>query len=84
MADTPSAKPDTLTRDQVSELIADALKERDAQHAAVLAQARAAFPAAPVPANGGGPGTDNHQASWSLAEQEAAGRGEWLDTWTRP
>jgi hypothetical protein len=34
-----------------------------------------------VAANGGGPGSDNHQTSWSLVEQEAAGRGETLPTW---
>lgn len=60
------------------------LKERDDKHAKETATLRAALPQAQVPANGGGPGNDNHQTSWSLAEQEAAARGETLDHWDVP
>lgn len=68
---------ETLTREELDKI----LKERDAEHAKQLAAARTGFPAAMVHANAGGPGTDNHQASWSQAEQEAAVRGEILDHW---
>jgi len=59
--------------------------ERIAALETQLANAQRAAARAPfllVPANGGGPGNDNHQPSWSQAEQEIAQRGEWLDTWT--
>lgn len=79
--ETPAATDDRLTRDEVNKLIADALAERDAQHEAELAEVRQMLPTAMVPANGGGPGVDNHQTSWSLAEQELAARGETLDHW---
>jgi hypothetical protein len=57
------------------------LAERDAKHAAELAAMVARVPVAMVAANAGGPGVDQHQQSWSLAEQEAAQRGETLDHW---
>lgn len=83
LSETPASAPadDRLTRDEVNALIADALAARDKEHADELAAVRATFPSAMVPANGGGPGVDNHQSSWSLAEQELAAAGETLDHW---
>jgi hypothetical protein len=72
---TPSG--DTITRAELEEILA----ARDRKHAEEIAAYRARVPVAMVPANAGGPGFDNHQASWSLAEQEAAQRGEILDHW---
>jgi hypothetical protein len=66
-----------MSRDEVLAL----LEERDKQHAEDMAAVRARVPVAMVAANGGGPGVDQHQVSWSLAEQEAAQRGEVLDHW---
>jgi len=77
--ETPES--DTLTRDEVNRLIAEAIRQRDEEHEAQLAEVRQMLPTAMVPANGGGPGVDNHQVSWSLAEQEAAAAGETLDHW---
>jgi hypothetical protein len=57
------------------------LEERDKKHAEAMAEVRAKLPVAMVPAHSGGPGIDQHQKSWSLAEQEAAARGEMLDHW---
>lgn len=79
-AETP--KPEYVRMDEVEALIERRLKERDEEHARELAEVRATMPQLTVREHGGGPGNDNHQASWSLAEQEAAGRGETLDTWT--
>lgn len=67
----------TLTRAELYKL----LDERDQKHAEELAAVRAKLPVALVPAHAGGPGIDRHQASWSLAEQEHAARGEELDHW---
>lgn len=72
----------TISRDELDRIIQERLDERDREHAEELAAVRSTLPSAMVPANGGGPGTDNHQVSWNLAEQEAAARGETLDTWT--
>jgi hypothetical protein len=58
------------------------LDKRDKAHAEQLAVIAARLPVAQVAANAGGPGYDNHQPSWSLAEQEAAARGETLEHWT--
>lgn len=66
-----------MSRAEVEALLA----ERDAKNEARLAKARASVPQALVPDHGGGPGVDQHQASWSLAEQEVARRGEVLDHW---
>jgi hypothetical protein len=66
-----------LTRAEVEQLLA----ERDRRHAEELASAKQGFPQQLVAQHAGGPGSDNHQGSWSLAEQEAAARGETLDHW---
>lgn len=57
------------------------LAERDRKHEEELATVKARLPQLQVPAHGGGPGNDQHQNSWNLAEQEAAARGEVLDHW---
>lgn len=66
-----------ISLEQLEEILAT----RDKQHAEELAAVTARLPSLMVAANGGGPGSDNHQTSWSLVEQEAAGRGETLPTW---
>lgn len=80
----PEGNPEVLTisRADLDAYIQAKLDERDAEHAAQLASVRALIPVAMVSAHAGGPGTDNHQRSWSLAEQEAAARGEVLEHWT--
>lgn len=80
LSETPETD-DRLTRDEVNALIADAIEKRDKQHSEELAAVRATLPSAMVAANAGGPGTDNHQVSWNLAEQELAARGDTLDHW---
>jgi len=83
-SDLKPATPDTtgyVSVADLDEIIARKLAERDAEYAAQLASVRALIPVAVVPAHGGGPGNDNHQKSWNLAEQEAAQRGEVLDHW---
>lgn len=70
-----------LTRDEVDRLIAERLEERDRTHAEEVARLQAQVPQLVVSAHGGGPGNDNHQRSWNLAEQEAARAGEHLDHW---
>jgi hypothetical protein len=80
MAD--DTKEETVKLSDVEKMIQDALDKRDKEHAEELAEVRQMLPTAMVPAHSGGPGVDNHQASWSLAEQEAAARGETLDHWT--
>jgi hypothetical protein len=80
----PQNTPDKggmLTREEVETLIADRLSERDREHAEQVAKLQAQVPQLVVPAHSGGPGNDNHQRSWNLAEQEAAKRGEHLDHW---
>ena len=57
------------------------LAERDAKHAEAMEAAKSRIPQQMVAAHAGGPGSDNHQISWSLAEQEASRRGETLDHW---
>jgi hypothetical protein len=81
---SPNQDPNTdavpdgyMSRDEVLAL----LEERDAKHAESMAYVRSQLPVAMVPANSGGPGVDQHQRSWSLAEQESAQRGEVLDHW---
>jgi hypothetical protein len=71
----PDAAPDAAKED-LSQRVAD-LEAQLARSQAVAARA----PFLLVPADGGGPGNDNHQVSWSLAMQEAARRGEWLEEW---
>lgn len=66
-----------ISRKELEEILA----ERDKKHAEEMATVRARVPEAMVAAHAGGPGTDQHQKSWSLAEQEAARRGETLDHW---
>lgn len=68
---------DMITRAELHEI----LEEREALHREQLQAARAGFPSAQVPAHSGGPGADNHQRSWNLAEQEASLRGETLEHW---
>lgn len=70
-----------LSREEVERIIADRLAERDEEHAAEVARLQAQVPQLVVPAHGGGPGNDNHQRSWNLAEQEAARRGDQLEHW---
>jgi hypothetical protein len=79
---TPASPPvppsgEYLTRDEVIALLAD----QQARHDEEMASVTARLPVAMVAANAGGPGVDQHQASWSLAEQEAAARGDVLDHW---
>jgi hypothetical protein len=66
-----------ISRDELDRILA----ERDQKHAEEMATVKSRLPVAIVPANGGGPGNDNHQVSWSLAEQETAARGDVLDHW---
>jgi len=80
---TPDPETATTPAGYISLADLDAiLEERDRKHAEALASVKQLLPVAMVPANSGGPGIDNHQRSWSKAEQEAAQRGEVLDTWT--
>jgi hypothetical protein len=65
----------------VEKMISEAIAKRDKEHEAELAKVRATVPVAIVPTHGGGPGTDNHRPSWSLAAQEAAHRGEDYPEW---
>lgn len=75
----PTAPPEGyISLAQLNEI----LEERDRKHAEAMAIAKAAMPRAMVAAHAGGPGYDNHQVSWSLAEQEASKRGDVLDHWT--
>lgn len=66
-----------ISREELDRILA----ERDKQHAEEMAAVKTRLPALMVAQHGGGPGTDNHQVSWNLAEQEAARRGEILDHW---
>jgi len=66
-----------VSREELDHLLA----ERDRKHAADVEQYKSRVPQLMVAANAGGPGSDNHQRSWSLAEQEVAARGEILDHW---
>lgn len=75
---TSMASGEFISRSEVEALLA----ERDRKHAEELAAIQSKLPIAQVAAHGGGPGIDNHQQSWNLAEQEAAQRGELLDHWT--
>lgn len=67
-----------ISREELLEILA----ERDRQHAEEMAAVKARVPVAMVPMHGGGPGIDQHQPSWNLAEQEAARAGLVLDHWT--
>lgn len=75
--ETPPAPEGYISRAELDAILA----ERDRQHAEQVEAVRAQLPRALVPAHGGGPGNDNHQKSWCLAEQELAQRGESLDHW---
>jgi len=66
-----------VSREELEHLLA----ERDRKHAEEVAEYKSRVPQLMVAANAGGPGSDNHQRSWSLAEQEVAARGEILDHW---
>lgn len=68
----------TITRAELEEILA----ERDRKHAEAMAVVKARVPSAMVAEHAGGPGVDQHQQSWSLAEQEAARRGEVLEHWS--
>jgi hypothetical protein len=74
---SPARTDGYISRADLEEILA----ERDRNHKAELAAARSAMPQAMVAAHAGGPGSDQHQVSWNLAEQEAAQRGEMLDHW---
>ena len=73
----PPAPSGYISREELEEILA----ARDRQHAEEMASVKARLPVAMVPAHSGGPGIDNHQSSWNLAEQESAARGEILDHW---
>lgn len=62
-------------------IIAKKMVDREQAHEKELTAARARAPQLVVPAHAGGPGNDNHRESWSLAEQEAAARGDDLEHW---
>lgn len=66
-----------VSREELESILA----ERDAKHAEQLASVKSRLPVTQVAMHAGGPGNDNHQASWNLAEQEAARRGEHLSHW---
>lgn len=66
-----------ISREELEEILA----ARDRAHAEEMASVKSRLPVAVVPMHSGGPGNDNHQNSWNLAEQEAAARGEILDHW---
>jgi hypothetical protein len=73
----PPSASGYISLEQLEEILA----ARDKQHAEQLAAVTSRLPTLMVAANAGGPGSDNHQVSWSLAEQEAASRGEVLPSW---
>jgi len=75
--DNPETPSGFISREELEQILA----ERDAKHAEEMTAVTARVPVAMVAMNAGGPGVDNHQASWSQAEQEAAARGEVLDHW---
>lgn len=77
--ETPDADNDQgyMSRADVEAL----LIARDQKHAQEMAAMKSRLPVAQVAAHAGGPGYDNHQASWSKAEQELSQSGEVLDTW---
>ena len=70
-----------LTDEELDARIAAAVAKANAQYAEQLAAVRAKLPVSQVPAHAGGPGVDNHRASWSQAEQEASQRGEDYEHW---
>ncbi|HVH71534.1 MAG TPA: hypothetical protein VNB49_10540 [Candidatus Dormibacteraeota bacterium] len=74
-------KPDAATSDVENEN-AELRKRIEALEKALTSTA-ARVPQLVVPAHGGGPGNDQHQAAWSKAEQEwaQAHPGELLDHW---
>lgn len=80
-APKPPADTITISVDDLDRIIAEKLAERDAAHQRELEEVLSRLPQLMVPAHGGGPGTDNHQRSWSLAEQELARSGVTLDSW---
>lgn len=59
----------------------DRIVELEKQLAASQTRVAAMTPQSTVATNAGGPGVDHHAASWGLAAQEAANRGEWYDEW---
>lgn len=69
-----------VKREDVEEIVRQAIEKRDAEHAKETEQLRAALPADLTPAHSGGP-QHRKRASWSLAEQEAALRGDHLEHW---
>lgn len=70
----PAADLDAI----IAAKVAEALATKEQQHAEQVAALRAMVPDHTIPQNGAGPGISIRR-SWSLAEQEAAGRGE--DHW---
>lgn len=75
--ETDEAPSGYISREELERILA----ERDRKHAEEIAAVKTRIPQAIVAQHGGGPGNDNHQVSWNLAEQEAARRGETLDHW---
>lgn len=76
----PPQKPegDTVyTKSDVDKMLADLKDELSKANQKIAAR----IPNALIVQNGGGPGNDNHQSSWSLAEQELAQAGETLEHW---
>ncbi len=76
-AETVQAPAGYISREELDRI----LEERDKAHAEAIAAVKSRMPVAVVAQHGGGPGNDQHQESWNLAEQEAARRGETLDHW---
>lgn len=81
MADEKDTSEQYVRAEDVDRIIAERLAERDKQHEQETAKLRALTPQLVVSQHGGGPGNDNHRPSWSLAEQEAAARGEDFEHW---
>lgn len=82
MVDKSGTQPDPAATDLdaiIAEKVAAALALREQQHADQVTALRAMIPDHTIPQNGAGPGIAIRR-SWSLAEQEAAARGE--DHWS--
>lgn len=73
----PPTGDTVYTKSDVDKMIADLKEELSAANAKIAAR----IPDALIVQNGGGPGNDNHQSSWSLAEQELAQAGKTLEHW---
>lgn len=67
--------PPGLTYGDLDSLIEERMQARDLEHQRELEALQARVPSDTVPLHGAGPGLSKRR-SWSLAEQEAAYRGE--------